>query len=158
VNACSRQASVLGTVPFERLFYMTFRYILLGTKKNGNSQIQQNEEEHHSPSKRNRDVCLHNGPGLPLTDPSPGTNPSIYPSSLPQGHLHYESQEDGKLENFSRELGKCVRLRTKVPFEIQVGQVYVTDQQNRDGEKFFDEFGAKVSTVVCRLYLVQSRL
>ena len=32
---------------------------------------------------RNRDVCPRNGPGLPLTGPSPGANPPIYPSSLP---------------------------------------------------------------------------
>ena len=46
-------------------------------------QIQQNDQEQHSPNKLNRDVCPHNGLGLPLTYPSPGANPTIYPSSLP---------------------------------------------------------------------------
>jgi hypothetical protein len=33
---------------------------------------------------RNRDVCPRNGPGLPLTGPSPGADPPTYPPSLPR--------------------------------------------------------------------------
>ena len=43
----------------------------------------QNKQEHHFPTKRNAVACPRNGPGLPPTGPSPGSNPPIYPSSLP---------------------------------------------------------------------------
>ncbi len=70
--------------PTEQCFHHTeSEGLCRWTPPHPKNQIQQNEQEQHSPNNHNHDVCPHNGSGLSLTDPSPGVKPSMYPSSLP---------------------------------------------------------------------------
>ena len=47
------------------------------------SQMQQNEQEQHSPPSATRSCARAMSQDYPFTGPSPGVNPTIYPSSLP---------------------------------------------------------------------------
>ena len=73
------------------------------------------------PHKLNHDVCPHMGQGYPLTGPSPGANPPIYPSSLPPASGNPLSNIFPKSHgffSFANDMDRSLNDQRKIPSHL----------------------------------------